>query len=340
MLRSFRLPEDLPLLAQILPKAFQYPDHPEWGIQTDQLEGLLSVVGTARRLWPLIFVLSKASPQMQDFLRGFIWEEDDQAVGLVNIRRIGSSNDWKIENVAVLPAYRGRGIARKLVTAAVEQAEARMAERIVLDVVKGNTPAVQLYSSMDFTLFATATVLRRPAVGRVDTQPEPPADYYASRVPTYRWQPFYTLSLETTPSPVQEYRPVSVEHFRISPGLQMISAFFGALSGMHEQGLVIHQQTGGASPGNPRVVAAANLSMQTRGGINTALLVLDEKEHGQLAPYLVRHVLYTIGQRSPRSRIECMLPSWQPRLIEAAMASGFHADLEMQSMGLRVNSYD
>jgi ribosomal protein S18 acetylase RimI-like enzyme len=339
MLRSFRLPADLSLMIQILPKAFQYPDHPEWSIQTDELESILKLVGTARRLWPLFFVLSKTSPQMQDFLRGFIWEEDGQPVGLVNVSRIGTSNDWMIANVAVLPAYRGRGIARKLVAAAVELAEARKAQRVILDVVKGNTPAVQLYSSMDFALFATAAVLRRPAVGRVDAQPNPPTGYKVERVPPYRWQPFYTLSLETTPSEVREYRPVTVEHFRISPGLQMISALFGSLSGMHEQGLVIQQQVTGTSSGNPQVVAAAGLSLQTRGGMNTARFILDEKEHGELAPYLVGQALHAIGQRSPRSRIECQIPNWQPRLIEATEASGFQVDFEMQSMGLRVDSH-
>jgi ribosomal protein S18 acetylase RimI-like enzyme len=338
MLRSFRMPADLSLMIQILPQAFQYPDHPEWGIQTDELEGLLSLVGTARRLWPLFWVLSRTSPQMQDFLRGFIWEEDGQPVGLVNVSRIGSSNDWMIANVAVLPTYRGRGIARKLVTAAVELAEARKAQRIVLDVIKGNTPAFQLYISMGFTLFATSAVLRRPPVGRVDAQPRPPTGYRTERVPAYRWQPFYTLSLETMPAGVQRFRPVTVEHFRISPGLQMVSALFGSLSGMHEQGFVVREQSAGTSSGNPRVVAAANLSMQTRGGLNTVRLILDEKEHGELAPYLVSQMLYTIGQRSARSRIECQLPDWQPRLIEAMVASGFHAEHEMHSMGLRLDS--
>jgi hypothetical protein len=115
-----------------------------------------------------------------------------------------------------------------------------------------------------------------------------------------------------------------------------VSALFGSLSGMHEQGLLIQQQATGTSSGSPRVVAAANLSLQTRSGMNTARFILNEKEHGELAPYLISQVLYTIGQRSPRGRIECQVPDWQPRLIEAAEAAGFHMDLEMQSMGLRV----
>jgi ribosomal protein S18 acetylase RimI-like enzyme len=324
-------------MIQILPQAFQYPDHPEWSIQSEELEGLLNLVGTARRLWPLFWVLSKTSPEMQDFLRGFIWEEDGQPVGLVNVSRIGGSNDWMIANVAVLPVYRGRGIARKLVTAALELAQARKAQRVVLDVIKGNTPAFQLYISMGFTLFATASVLRRSPVGRVDAPPKPPTGYKAERVPAYRWQPFYTLSLETIPAEVQIFRPVTVEHFSTSPGLQMISALFGSLSGMHEQGFVIRELSASTSSGNPRVVAAANLSMRTRGGLNSVRLILDEKGHGELAPYLVSQMLYTIGQRSARGRIECQVPDWQPRLIEAMVALGFHAEHEMQSMGLRLD---
>jgi ribosomal protein S18 acetylase RimI-like enzyme len=338
MLRSFRLPPDLSLMIQILPAAFQYPDHPEWSLQEDELESLLRLVGTARRLWPLFFLVSKLSPQLQDFLRGFIWEEDGQPVGLVNISRIGTSEDWMIANVGVLPAYRGRGIARKLVAATIELAQARKAERILLDVVKGNMPAFQLYSSMGFTHFASSVILRRaPSSVTALEKLSLPTGYQPARVPTYRWQPFYTLSLETTPPEVQNYRPVTAEHFRVSPGLQVVSALFGGLSGIHEQGLVIQQQPR-AGAGNLSVVAAANLSLQNRGsGMNSARLILDENEHPDLGPYLVNQALYIFGRSSPRNRIECQIPSWQPRLIEAAEASGFKAEYEYQSMGLKLD---
>src|SRR5579871_1562176 len=112
-LRPFRLPADLPLMTEIMPKAFQYPENPAWSLQDDELQSFLDLTTTARRLWPLLSVLRRFSPALRDVLHGFIWEEDALPVGLVNISRDGGSEDWVISNVGVLPEYRRRGIARK-----------------------------------------------------------------------------------------------------------------------------------------------------------------------------------------------------------------------------------
>ena len=165
MLRPFLLPADLTTMAEILPLAFVYPDHPEWNLQIDDMESILKLVGTARRLWPLLFLLSKMSSQLDDFMRGFIWEEDGKPVGLVNVSRIGTSDVWEIGNVSVIPSYRGRGIARKLVLAAVDLARKRNGKRAVLEVITGNAPAAQLYESLGFERFASSVQLQHPAPG-------------------------------------------------------------------------------------------------------------------------------------------------------------------------------
>lgn len=52
--------------------------------------------------------------------------------------------------LAVLPEYGRRGIAKKMVEYAIENAKSRNGKVIRLDVLKGNLPANKLYESMGF----------------------------------------------------------------------------------------------------------------------------------------------------------------------------------------------
>ena len=52
--------------------------------------------------------------------------------------------------VAVLPAFRGRGIARKLVADALIHCTELGAEKLFLEVEVGNAPAIKLYENLGF----------------------------------------------------------------------------------------------------------------------------------------------------------------------------------------------
>ena len=62
-----------------------------------------------------------------------------------------------VANVAVLPAYRRRGLARVMLTHAVAYAREQGAFCLTLEVRESNTPAIALYRAFDFE-----TVGRRP----------------------------------------------------------------------------------------------------------------------------------------------------------------------------------
>jgi ribosomal protein S18 acetylase RimI-like enzyme len=53
--------------------------------------------------------------------------------------------------MGLLPAYRGRGLGRRLLTAAVDAGRKRGFERIELEVFASNTAAIRLYESAGFT---------------------------------------------------------------------------------------------------------------------------------------------------------------------------------------------
>lgn len=74
--------------------------------------------------------------------------EEAAAIGFIVVRILGP--EWEIENVAVLPAARRRGIGAHLVSAVLAQAEHRHAESIVLEVRASNAAARGLYTRAGF----------------------------------------------------------------------------------------------------------------------------------------------------------------------------------------------
>ncbi|MCZ2128116.1 MAG: GNAT family N-acetyltransferase [Anaerolineales bacterium] len=85
-------------------------------------------------------------------LTGYVWEEDSRVIGNVSLvpfrdkkRRI-----YLIANVAVLPEYRRRGIARALTVRAMRHAREKKADDVWLHVRADNVEAIHLYQTLGF----------------------------------------------------------------------------------------------------------------------------------------------------------------------------------------------
>ena len=64
--------------------------------------------------------------------------------------------DQYLQMVAVLPAFRGRGVGTALIEAAAERARSEGASRLVLDVEAENSGALALYRRLGFEITATS----------------------------------------------------------------------------------------------------------------------------------------------------------------------------------------
>jgi GNAT superfamily N-acetyltransferase len=76
-------------------------------------------------------------------------DEGDSSVGHVILRRL--DDEWELKRLIVAPAARGRGIARCLVTAAIDRARESGASRVILQTGAAQPESVALYRSMGFT---------------------------------------------------------------------------------------------------------------------------------------------------------------------------------------------
>lgn len=97
-------------------------------------------------------------------IMGFVWEQDGRIVGNIHlIRAPGAIRRYLIANVAVAPEFRRRGIARHLLSAALDLARRKRAREVWLLVEQANRGAQALYRAFGFRVVAARTTWLRPA---------------------------------------------------------------------------------------------------------------------------------------------------------------------------------
>ena len=101
---------------------------------------------------------------------GFVWEENGRIVGNATLIRTKVRGRYLVVNVSVHPDFRRRGIARGLMDALIEQVKGEGGHTIILQVVKDNLPAVDLYKSLNFHILGSVTSWYS-SVSRVRTIP-------------------------------------------------------------------------------------------------------------------------------------------------------------------------
>ena len=85
-------------------------------------------------------------------LSGYVWVEDNQVVGNLSLIPFTSLGQrcYLIANVAVQPAYRGRGIGTRLTERALEHVQEHHGASAWLQVRDDNPPAIHIYETLGF----------------------------------------------------------------------------------------------------------------------------------------------------------------------------------------------
>lgn len=121
----------------------------------------MRALGRAGGIPWLLARLGRALPPLD----GFVWLERGQLVGNVTLTPAEHGGGWVIANVAVLPSFRRRGIARRLMEAALDYV-ARRNSFALLQVEADNAAARALYASLGFREQRTFTLWRCPPYTR------------------------------------------------------------------------------------------------------------------------------------------------------------------------------
>ncbi len=167
---------------------------------------------TLGQMGPFTQFLSRVSTEFDDMLGGFVWVEDNHVIGNVTVQRADTYGQrWAIANVAVAPAFRGRGISRKLMAAALEHITSRGGKWVVLQVRQNNDVARGLYERMGFdTLGGIGDYRLERLPANLDSSPLMIHPLHNSE-----WHAVYELATAGTPSLMQWWQPVRADEFQM-----------------------------------------------------------------------------------------------------------------------------
>lgn len=204
-IRPFDISRDLRPVAELIAMAFasELDDHGHSALREMRMMSHLGGV---------LGVMNRSTGEFNDMLSGFVWVEAGKVVGNVTVQRADkSASRWQIANVAVAPAFRGRGISRQLMEAAVDHAARCGGQWVVLQVYARNEVARHLYATMGFEALG----------GMVDLQAEqlppitpPLADPNLAAFQAADWQPLYELANSQLGARAQWWRAIRRADFQ------------------------------------------------------------------------------------------------------------------------------
>jgi ribosomal protein S18 acetylase RimI-like enzyme len=313
-------------MSDMIMDTWQYPENPEWSFQEDEQESLIDGMVNLRRIWPIIRLAQWLSPNLRDILRGYVWEEDGQMVGITNANRQGDTDTWYISAVGVRPDYRRRGIAQKLVEAMIEYIREREGTKVLLDMIEGNIPAYKLYEKLGFEHYSNSSMY---TITPEEVLPEPPLpEGYRHELLRYTdWQSRYELEKRVTPEQMLKYEPVEKSRYRRPFLMRLLRPIVLAAQGYKRTDFVIRTNKG-------EVVAWAWYDTRTRAsGVNNIDVTLDPT-HSILATNLIHYLLHKTVTLSPDHRVEIIAPTWMEAVIMAVEEAGFTRRLGGLRMGL------
>ncbi len=171
------------------------------------------------RLGSLFWWFDQPSADMGQMFAGFVWVEDGRIVGNITVTPTSSlGRRWVISNVAVATAYRGRGIARRLMEAAVAYIREHRGQVVTLQVRNNNEPALHIYRTMGFEDVFSTAYMRLDPVPEVPAVDVPGGTLRARRYDGGEAYKAYRLARAAIPEYVQVEHPIVLAPYRL--GLQ------------------------------------------------------------------------------------------------------------------------
>jgi len=325
-MRALRLPSDLPPLGKMLVETFQYPENPEWSIQADEEDDIAREISSLRRLWPLVRVAQVVSKPARDLMRGFLWEEDGKIGAVVMYQRRGSTSFWTVGTVGVLPEFRRRGLARKLLTKTLDDIRARGGTHVTLGVIDRNVPAYALYKSLGFEHYSSQPEFHFTPAGNPSEGRQIPTTYSQASHSKLDWEKRYDLARRVTPDAVAKYEPVVPGRFKPPAIVRVIDPLLDRMQKRTEKRSLF--RAGDTVVGHSGFRATASMTG------TSAIWAHVDPEHADLAAYALSDALKSALAISPAKRVQFSAPSWMPALSQAAEDLGFAKRLEYHMLGL------
>ncbi|MEE4194449.1 MAG: GNAT family N-acetyltransferase [Anaerolineae bacterium] len=327
--RPIQLPQDFDLIQHLAVDSFQYPDNPEWSIQSDEMPSIQDMVDQYKKIWPLVKFASLFSYQVRNAMQGFIWEEAGEPAGVVFLSS-QNKDDWWISTLGVLPAFRRRGIARKLLQHCIDFFKAKQAKRAYLWVIAENFPARSLYENNGFVHFSSDIVFEHP--GCEIEEPILPAGYVEIPLDRFDWKTRHAMATAITPPDVQKASPIQEKDFKTGFLMRLVAPLMDKAEGIKPLGLLYRSATTG------EIAGRVEMLLRTRSGGKLHSQTRYVPGHEGLVNFLFQKILSIAKTENPGLRINVGLPAWQVTAVHAAQEAGFKIRMENCEMVLKLEN--
>lgn len=312
-IRAFDIGRDLRPVADLISRAFaQELDYR--GTAALREMRMMSHIGS------LLKILNRSTGEFNDVFSGFVWVNENRVVGNVTVQRVDSiGRRWHIANVAVFPAFRGQGIASRLVQRAIEHIQEERGEWVSLQVHGTNQVALNLYEKLGFENLGGVVTLRLGRVHRglsmiLSDPPMMPQDSVLQPFESGQWHSLYELANSQSYTHMQWWRGLQRTSFHITIEDQIAEWFWQFMGKRRVYRRCI--RTG------RKFDSAMVLTAQRWSGVHEIKLWTRPNQHGRYEEQLVRWAL-TVLHEYPRLPIEIKLSTEYPIAIETFQRYGF-----------------
>lgn len=310
-IRPFSLARDLAALADLLEIAFGPELRATGSHMVEEMRQMAH--------WgPMLHLV----PDAASFLTGYVWIEGGQLLGNASLSR-DEANVWTLSNVAVAPSQRGRGIAGRLVEAAIAHVRQRGGKCILLEVRADNATALALYARRGFVRYDTVHELILPASRWPLVIGERADRFRSPRIGDGRR--LLRLALASTPEAVLQYNPPRPHEFERGWLRPLQNAWRLAF-----QGQEVIERVG---PRHGELRAYGRVGVQLLRGTHRLDLYVHPEERGLWERALVDALLAHLNA-APRSQVMARLSASHPEAIGALQAVGFETRRVLDQMAL------
>lgn len=316
--RPFDIGRDLRPVAELIADAFSSELDPRGKAALREMRILSHVSG-------LLKVVNRSTGEFNDVFNGFVWQEDGHIVGNVTVQRADRyGSRWQIANVAVDPHYRGRGIARRLMTEALNHIESLRGQWAVLQVYEHNARARALYASLGFEDVGGAVDLRLDHLAPHDAPHAIPG--FTSFSAT-QWPALYELASTQLDTQAQWWRSVRRSDFQLSLDQQFGEWFWKRAGRTHVYRRGIRTTR--------RLEAAVILTAQRWKGPHKLQLYIRPEHYGRYEADLTQWALATL-QDFARFPVDANLSTEHSAGVDALLDLGFYRRQTLVTMRRRV----
>lgn len=161
-------------------------------------------------------IFYRFNPMVSRLSNGFVWQIDGRIVGNATLLTTKAWDRYLVANVAVHPSYRRRGIAKGLMEATTEEVRQRGGHTVLLQVVKGNHPALDLYRNLGYTSIGNmVTWSATPSrIRQIPTESDGHRQPHIELLPSQKWREAFELDTAHVPRDLNWPEPLQPDAYR------------------------------------------------------------------------------------------------------------------------------